>query len=125
MIIVAVLLAAAVLSMGLFAALAYRGFKIALDAPDNFGTVLASGITCWLIFQTLINIAVVTATLPFTGLPLPFISFGGSSLVASMAGVGLLLSVSRGTQGGESEESARFDIQRRNRRPRLSRSGRR
>jgi cell division protein FtsW len=111
--------------IGLFAALAYRGFKIALNAPDNFGTVLASGITCWLIFQALINIAVVTATLPFTGLPLPFISFGGSSLVASMAGVGLLLSISRGTQGGEAEESASFDIRRRNRRPRLSRSGRR
>jgi cell division protein FtsW len=113
------------LVMGLFAALAYRGFKIALEAPDNFGTVLAAGITCWLTFQALINIAVVTATLPFTGLPLPFISFGGSSLVASMAGVGLLLSISRGTQGGEAKESARFDFRRRNRRPRLSRSDRR
>ncbi len=114
--------------MGLFAALAYRGFKIALEAPDNFGTVLASGVTCWLTFQALINIGVATATLPFTGLPLPFISFGGSSLVASMAGVGLLLSISRGTQDEQRTSggaSARFDFRRRNRRPRLSRSGRR
>ncbi len=111
--------------MGLFAALAYRGFKIALQAPDDFGTVLAVGITCWLIFQALINIAVVTATVPFTGIPLPFISFGGSSLIASMAGVGLLLSISRSTQHEETKESARFDLRRRNRRPRLSRSSRR
>jgi cell division protein FtsW len=83
--------------IALFALLAYRGFRVAIAAPDAFGTVLAAGVTCSLIFQALINIAVVTATAPFTGIPLPFISFGGSSLVISMTGVGLLLAVSRGT----------------------------
>ncbi len=70
---------------------------------------------------TLVNIAVVTATLPFTGLPLPFISFGGSSLVISLVGVGILLNIS---QGGEGEESATFDFGWRHRRPHLSRPGR-
>lgn len=112
--------------MGLFTALAYRGFKIALEAPDSFGTILASGITCWLIFQALLNIAVVTATVPFTGIPLPFISFGGSSLAVSMAGIGLLLSVSRGVQQQEEQrKSARHDFRRRDWRPRVSNSGRR
>jgi cell division protein FtsW len=111
--------------IGLFTALAYRGFQIALEAPDSFGTLLASGITCWLIFQALINIAVVTATIPFTGIPLPFISFGGSSLAVSMAGIGLLLSVSRGERQEEQRESARHDFGRRHWRPRLSNSGRR
>ncbi|MGQ9627199.1 MAG: putative lipid II flippase FtsW [Anaerolineae bacterium] len=105
----------------LFAALAYRGFRIALRAPDDFGTVLASGITFWLIFQALVNIAVVTATLPITGIPLPFISFGGSALATSLAGVGLLLSISRGS--GEEGESANSDFRRWDRRARLPRSG--
>jgi len=111
--------------IGLFTALAYRGFKIALEAPEDFGTLLASGITCWLIFQALINIAVITATVPFTGIPLPFVSFGGSSLAVSMAGIGLLLSVSRGGQQKEQRKSARHDLRRRNWRPRLSGSSRR
>ncbi|MBM4465624.1 MAG: putative lipid II flippase FtsW [Chloroflexi bacterium] len=113
------------LVVGLFAALAYRGFKIALEAPDDFGTVLAAGLTCWLIFQALINVAVTTNTMPFTGIPLPFISYGGSSLVVSMAGVGLLLGISRGPVEERSEESARYDFGRRNGRPRISNSRRR
>jgi cell division protein FtsW len=83
--------------IGLFAFIAYRGFRISLTAPDAFGTLLAAGITCSLIFQAIINIGVITATLPFTGLTLPFISFGGSSMITSMASVGLLLSISRRT----------------------------
>ncbi len=83
--------------LGLFAFLAYRGFKIALAAPDSFGTLLACGVTCCLIFQAVVNIGVVTASFPFTGIPLPFISFGGSSIVISLASVGILLSVSRRT----------------------------
>ena len=90
----------ALVVIGLFGFLAYRGFRIALAAPDSFGTVLASGITCSLIFQAIINIGVVTASLPFTGIPLPFISFGGSSLVITMAGTGLLLAVSRPDHAG-------------------------
>jgi len=84
--------------LGLFALIAQRGFKIALGARDPFGAVLASGLTCWLIFQALINIAVMTAMIPFTGIPLPFLSMGGSAMVSSLAAIGLLLSVSRGSQ---------------------------
>jgi len=91
------------LVIALFALLAYRGFRVAMAAPDAFGTVLAAGITCSLIFQAIINIAVVTATAPVTGMPLPFISFGGSSLVVSMTAVGLLLAISRGTLPEEKE----------------------
>jgi len=113
------------LVMGLFAALAYRGFQIALDAPDDFGTVLGAGLTCWLIFQALINIGVTTNTLPFTGIPLPFISYGGSSLAVSLTGVGLLLSISRATEKEESGEIARYDFRRRDGRPRISHPRRR
>ena len=119
--------------IALFALLAYRGFRVAIAAPDAFGTVLASGVTCSLIFQALINIAVVTATAPFTGIPLPFISFGGSSLVISMTGVGLLLAISRGTLPEEERRPknkeemvnrAPYDIRRWDRRTRVSGSGR-
>jgi cell division protein FtsW len=111
--------------IGLLAALAYRGFKIASRAEDSFGFILASGITLWLTFQALINIAVVTASLPFTGLPLPFISYGGSSLVISLMGVGMLLSMSRGTGEKIESENAPYGFWRRHGRARLSHSGRR
>ncbi len=83
------------LVLGLFLLLAYRGFRIAATAPDAFGTVLASGISCWLLYQALFNFAVVTNTIPPTGIPLPFISFGGSGLITALAGIGLLLNISR------------------------------
>jgi len=79
----------------LFVVLVIRGFRIARLARDSFGSLLASGIACWIAFQAMLNIAVMTAVLPFSGVPLPFISFGGSSLVVALAGVGLMLSVSR------------------------------
>ena len=82
--------------IGLFVLLAYRGFKIALEASDPFGTILATGLTCTISLQALVNMAVVTATVPYAGVPLPFVSYGGSSMVTSMACVGLLLSISRG-----------------------------
>jgi cell division protein FtsW len=110
--------------LGLFAALAYRGFKIAHRAQDPFGFLLASGITIWLTYQGMINVAVVTDTLPFTGLPMPFISLGGSSLVFSMMGVGMLLSVSRGSRESTEERNAPAGIGRRDGRARLSYSGR-
>ncbi len=115
--------------LGLFAFLAYRGFRVAMLAPDSFGRVLAAGITCSLIFQTLVNVGVVTASIPFTGVTLPFISFGGSSLVVTMASAGLLLAVSRRTMPEdpqEKEERREADhLRRRNRGPRLSGPGRR
>jgi len=113
------------LVIGLFAALAYRGFKIALEAPDNFGAVLAAGITFALLFQALINIAVITATLPFTGIPLPFISYGGSSMIVSLSSVGILLGVSRGKTQKESRRRAHYYLGRGDGRARISRADRR
>lgn len=81
--------------IALFAFLAQRGFSIARRAPDQFGALLAVGMTSSLVFQAAVNVGVVTAVLPFTGITLPFISSGGSSLVVSMIAVGCLLSVSR------------------------------
>ena len=64
-------------------------------ARDSYGSLLALGIACWLGYQALINIAVITAVIPFTGIPLPFVSYGGSSLLVSLVGAGILLNVSR------------------------------
>jgi cell division protein FtsW len=119
----------ALLVISLFAFLAYRGFKISLAAPDIFGAILAAGITASLVFQALINVGVVTATLPFTGIPLPFISFGGSSMLVSMASVGLLLSVSRRTTPQseavrEEADYATHDFRRWNRGTRVPRARR-
>ncbi len=116
----------------LFVLLAYRGLRIALRAPDNFGMLLATGITSSLILQALLNIAVIVAASPPTGVTLPFISYGGSSMVTALAAIGILLSVGRysGETAQRSSELgnltyARFDFGWRNRRPRVSRPSRR
>jgi cell division protein FtsW len=79
----------------LFAALAVTGVRIALAAPDRFGTLIASGITAWIIGQAAVNMGAVTGTMPVTGVPLPFVSFGGSSLVVAMAAAGILLNIAK------------------------------
>ncbi len=81
----------------LFVLLAWRGFSIAAKAPDMFGQLLALGLTCGLFGQALLNMAVVTGLVPFTGIPLPFLSAGGSSLLASSIAMGLLLNISTQT----------------------------
>jgi cell division protein FtsW len=112
--------------IGLFVLFAYRGFKIALEASDDFGTILASGLTCAVSLQALLNMAVVTATVPTAGVPLPFISYGGSSMVTTLACVGLLLSISRGSRGTAARRpkkrgtGARTHLGRGNWRPRVS-----
>ena len=83
--------------IGLYLLFAYRGIKIAMSAPDTFGALMAVGVTAWLTLQAFINIAVVVVLLPITGITLPFISAGGSSLLVSFAAVGILLSISRET----------------------------
>ncbi|MEO8207757.1 MAG: putative lipid II flippase FtsW [Chloroflexota bacterium] len=83
--------------IALFVVIAYAGLRTAMRAPDTFGALLATGITAWLCLQAFINIGVVVALLPVTGITLPFISAGGSSLVISFAAVGILLSISRET----------------------------
>jgi cell division protein FtsW len=80
--------------LSLFALVAYRGYRVALKAPDAFGSLLACGVTTWIALQALINIATVTVTLPTTGIPLPFISYGGSSLALTLLAVGILMNVS-------------------------------
>jgi cell division protein FtsW len=79
----------------LFAAFAYLGTRAAFRAPDRFGFLLAGGITAWVLGQAVINIGAVVGLLPITGVPLPFVSSGGSSLVPMMAGLGMLLNVTR------------------------------
>ncbi len=71
-----------------------RGFRVAMRAPDRFGVALGAGITTWIAVQAFINIGVVTASLPVTGVPLPFISYGGTALVMTLIGVGVLLNIS-------------------------------
>lgn len=117
----------------LFALVAYRGLRIALRAPDNFGMLVAVGVTSSLILQALLNMAVTVAAAPPTGVTLPFISYGGSSLVTALGAIGILLSISYyssapeqngGAPNAGKQPYARFDFGWRNRRPRLSSAGR-
>jgi len=85
----------ALLILGLLAFLVQRGLRLVRRSPDPFGALLALGVTCWIAYQALINIGGITRSIPLTGIPLPFISYGGSALAALLAGVGVLLSVSR------------------------------
>lgn len=79
----------------LFFLLIWRGLRAAMHAPDLFGSLLAVGLTSAIAVQAMMNIAVVTASMPITGIPLPFLSFGGSSLIFTMIGIGILLNISR------------------------------
>lgn len=87
----------AALVIALFGLLGYRGMMIASRSSDRFGMLVAVGISTWLIFQALFNIGGVSAAIPFTGITLPFISYGGSSMVVSLAAIGILLNVSKQT----------------------------
>ncbi len=113
------------LVLALFLALVYRGFRTAAKAKSAFGQILAAGLSFWIIFQALVNIAVITATIPFTGVPLPFISFGGSALIAILAAVGVLLNISREAAIRLEEADASIDIGRRDRGARVPGAGRR
>jgi cell division protein FtsW len=84
----------------LFFLFAWRGLKVAIAAPDIYGSILAAGLTSMIVVQALMNIAVVTASMPVTGIPLPFLSFGGSALIFTLAGVGILLNISRHVKVG-------------------------
>lgn len=79
----------------LFLVFIWRGVKIAANAPDVFGSLVAIGITSLVAIQVIINVAVVTSSMPVTGMPLPFFSHGGTSLVFLMSGIGILLNISR------------------------------
>ena len=113
------------LVVGLFLLLAWRGIRIAMHAPDTFGGLMALGITAWLALQAFINMGVVVLLVPLTGMPLPFLSDGGTSLVVTLAAVGILLSISRETvsRGASAHEDP--DRSRGHRRPHLPGLGRR
>lgn len=90
--------------LGLFGTLVYRGYRVARNAPDRFGLLVATGITTSIAFQSLLNISVNLSLFPITGLTLPFISYGGSSLLTTLCGVGVLLNISMHS----TEETAAF-----------------
>jgi cell division protein FtsW len=94
-----------VVVLALFGALLWAGIRIALRAPDTFGRFLAAGITAWFGLQALINLGAVTGVLPITGVPLPFLSYGGSSLVVSLVAAGILVSIGRSASAGPARAS--------------------
>jgi len=92
----------AVAVIALFAVYGFRGIRAAFNAPDGFGRMLALGVTAMVIFQSLINFAVVLGMMPTKGIPLPFVSYGGSSLLVMLLATGVLLNVAhQGSSGGE------------------------
>ena len=108
-------LVGAFLVMIAFGVLLYAGIRIAMQAPDTFGRLLAAGITSWIGLQTIINLGAVTGLLPITGVPLPLLSFGGTALVVTLVGIGVLVSVARasgaagkGTRGRGRTPAARM-----------------
>jgi cell division protein FtsW len=81
--------------IGLFVVFAVVGYRIAMRAPDRFGALLAAGVTSWVVGAAVLNIGMVTSVLPVSGVPLPFLSAGGSSLVILMVAAGMLVNVAR------------------------------
>ncbi|MFZ5985969.1 MAG: stage V sporulation protein E [Bacillota bacterium] len=79
----------------LFLIFIWRGVKVSMNAPDAFGSLVAIGITSLIAVQVIINVAVVTSSMPVTGMPLPFFSYGGTSLIFLMSGIGVLLNISK------------------------------
>ena len=96
--------------VALFVLLLYAGLRIARTAPDNFGSMVACSITVMIVFQAFLNMACVIGVAPTTGKPLPFISSGGSSLVASFIMAGLVLSVSRQSSAPDEHDRRRADL---------------
>ncbi len=116
----------ALLILGLFALFMWRGFKVSVSTKDRLAMLLASGVTFWIGAEALINMSVLLGLLPFAGNALPFFSYGGSSLVTTLTGVGFLLNVSRMARIEREKRGyvASFSVGRRDRRRRISRLGR-
>lgn len=117
--------------IGMYGLFIWRGLKIASRAPDTLGAVLAGGLTFWIAIEAFVNMAVMVGLLPFAGNALPFLSAGGSNLISTLAGVGILLSISRqsGQKPREENEERRsygatVDLRRRDRRRHLPRTRR-
>lgn len=107
----------AMIVIALYIMLIWRGFKIARNAPDQLGSLLAFGLTSWIVIEALINVSVIVGLLPFAGNALPFISAGGSSMTATMASIGIVMNVARQgmnkTTSERSKTSATVDLRRR------------
>jgi cell division protein FtsW len=88
-------LVGALLVVGLFVGFAVLGIRAAVRAPDRFGALLGTGITAWIVGQAILNIGAVIGLFPVTGVPLPFVSYGGTSLIIAMGAVGVLLNIAR------------------------------
>jgi cell division protein FtsW len=116
----------ALLILLLFAMFMWRGFKVSVSTKDRLAMLLASGVTFWIGAEALINMSVLLGLLPFAGNALPFFSYGGSSLVTTLTGVGFLLNVSRMARIEKEKRGyvASFSVGRRDRRRRISRLGR-
>jgi cell division protein FtsW len=116
------------LLVGLYVLFLWRGLNIARRAPDFLGSLLAAGLTIWIVTEAFVNMAVMVNLLPIAGNALPFISAGGSNLLVSLSAVGILMNIARqSTQNQEKEErtfSAVVDLRRRDRRRRVSRPSR-
>lgn len=122
-------LVGAIGTLFLYSLLVWRGLRIAEKAPDMLGSLLASGLTFWIAVEASINMLVMVGLLPFAGNALPFISAGGSNLIASLSAVGILMNISRQAEPGSEREEwrnfgATIDLRRRNRRRSQSRLGR-
>lgn len=114
--------------VSLYLVFLWRGLLIARQSPDYLGKLLASGITLWIVAEALINISVMINLLPIAGNALPLISAGGSSMVMTLAGIGILMNVARRSKSGKSVAEGRsfgavVDLRRRDRRRRISRPG--
>ena len=113
------------LLVGLFTILLWRGIAISISAPDEMGRVLAGGLTVWIAFEAFLNMAVMVNLVPFAGNALPFLSAGGSNLVVSLMGMGILMNISRQSAQKREEVWSKFgavvDLRRWDRRRRVSR----
>jgi len=90
--------------VGLYSALLWRGYKIISRAPDEYAKLVATGIIIWIVFQAFFNISAMGGMIPLTGIPLPFISYGGTSLLALLIAVGILQNISKYTKGADLDE---------------------
>ena len=81
--------------IGLYIVLALSGWWVAIRAPDRFGRMVAAGLTAWLTFQAIVNIGGVLGVMPITGIALPFVSFGSTSLIVCMASLGILVNIAQ------------------------------
>jgi cell division protein FtsW len=116
--------------IGLYGLFMWRGLRIAKNAPDLFGSVMAAGLTFWVVIEAALNMLSIVGRLPLLGNTLPFFSYGGSSLVSILAAVGIIFSISRSTGKPVREKveqrsySATADLRRRDRRRRVPRAHR-